>query len=36
MDKLRKIYYDLETNVKAKTTKHIISLYILVIISILI
>jgi hypothetical protein len=35
MDKLKKIYYDLETKVKAKPTKHIIALYILVIISII-
>ena len=36
MDKIRKLIYDLETKVKAKPTKHIIALYILVIISILI
>ena len=35
MDKLKKIYYDLETKVKAKPTRHIVGLYILVIISII-
>lgn len=35
MDKLNKIYYDIETKIKNKPVKYIIGLYILLIVSII-